>query len=89
MRIHDYFSWSTFYSDEKFLQNICNALLWPMFIFLHEVMIKNDEDGLMTILTMMTDDNVGNGGDDDDEDDDGEDDDWDDDRDGGDVLGKF
>ena len=36
-----------------------------MFIFLHEVMIKNDEDGLMTILTMMTDDNIGNDGDDD------------------------
>ena len=35
-----------------------------MFIFLHEVMIKNDEDGLMTILTIMTDDNVGNDGDD-------------------------
>ena len=37
-----------------------------MFIFLHEVMIKNDEDGLMTILTMMTDDNIGNDGYDDD-----------------------
>ena len=54
-------------------------------------MIKNDEDGLMTILTIMTDDNVGNHGDDDGgDDDDGEDDaDEDDDRDGGDVLGKF
>ena len=42
-----------------------------MFIFLHEVMINNDEDGLMTILTEMTDDNAGNDGDDDDGDDDG------------------
>ena len=45
-----------------------------MFIFLHKVMIKNDEDGLMTILTIMTDDNVGNDGDDDGGDDDDDDD---------------